>query len=247
VVDFGGHDGKLRDHGASFRQRDSRRKSHQSEAGFSNPSKPTIGLARFGIARHGGLGENPAISGFPEQDTEGRQLDDDAPDPLMSAYLERREELVRYFRARLRSMEAAQDVVQDIGVRIARQRIDEIDNPSAYLYRLGSNIMLDHLKRERRVQRRATAWREATIDTDGGFQPKTEDPPADEVVSARERLKLIISTVDQMPAPVREAFRLHKLEGLSHAETAVAMGVSRSSVEKYIMAALKRIVAKVGR
>ncbi len=174
-------------------------------------------------------------------------MDDNTPDPLMSAYLERREELVRYFRARLRSLEAAQDVVQDIGLKIARQRIDEIDNPAAYLYRLGSNIMLDHLKRERRVQRRATAWREATIDTDGGFQPRTEDPAADEVVSARERLKLIISTVNQMPAPVQEAFRLHKLEGMSHAETAVAMGVSRSSVEKYIMAALKRIVTKVGR
>ncbi|HQP21566.1 MAG TPA: sigma factor-like helix-turn-helix DNA-binding protein, partial [Phenylobacterium sp.] len=72
-------------------------------------------------------------------------------------------------------------------------------------------------------------------------------PPADEVVAARQRLARIMEAVDSLPAPVREAFRLHKLEGLSHAETAQAMGVSRSSVEKYLMASLKRIAARVGR
>ena len=209
--------------------------------------EPNRGLSPLGIARHDGLRENVSIAALPQEDIKGRQLEDNAADPLMTEYLERRDELVRYFRARLRSLEAAQDVVQDIGLKIARQRIEEVDNPAAFLYRLGSNIMLDHLKRERRVQRRAAAWREATIDTEGGFQPQADEPAADDVVSSRERLALIIQTVDQMPAPVRQAFRLHKLEGLSHAETATAMGVSRSSVEKYIMAALKRIATKVGR
>ncbi len=165
----------------------------------------------------------------------------------MAAYLERREELIRYFRARLRSPEAAQDIVQDIYLKIARRPAEEITNPAAYLYRLGSNLMLDHIKRERRVQRRASAWREATVDTESGIQFADEDPAADRTVAARERLRLIIETVNEMPPAVREAFRLHKLEGLSHAETAAAMGVSRSSVEKYIMASLQRIVKKVGR
>jgi RNA polymerase sigma-70 factor (ECF subfamily) len=40
---------------------------------------------------------------------------------------------------------------------------------------------------------------------------------------------------------------LHKLNGLTHAETAAAMNISRSSVEKHIMASLKAILAKVGR
>jgi RNA polymerase sigma factor (sigma-70 family) len=172
---------------------------------------------------------------------------DNSADPLMTAYLERREELVRYFRVRLRSLEAAQDVVQDIGLKIARAPYEEIDNPSAYLYRVGANLMLDHLKKERRVQRRATAWREATVDTEGTAQPTSSDPPADQIISSRERLKLIIDAVNRLPPPVREAFRLHKLEGLSHAETAAAMGVSRSSVEKYIMTSLKHVLKAVGR
>jgi RNA polymerase sigma factor (sigma-70 family) len=180
-------------------------------------------------------------------DTTGPQVGNKNADPLMAAYLERREDLLRYFRARLRSPEAAQDVVQDIYLKIARRPAEPIDNPSAYLYRLGANLMLDHIKRERRVQRRATAWREATLETDGGSQPAAEDPPADRAVAARERLRLIVGAVDELPHPVREAFRLHKLEGLSHAETAAAMGVSRSSVEKYIMTSLQHILKRVGR
>ncbi len=49
--------------------------------------------------------------------------------------------------------------------------------------------------------------------------------------------------VSDLPRPLREAFRLHKLEGLSHAETARAMNMSRSSVEKYISTCLRRISA----
>lgn len=180
-------------------------------------------------------------------DIAGRQVDDNNPDPLMTAYLARREDLLRYFRARLRSPEMAQDVVQDIYLKIVRRSPEAIDNPTAYLYRLGANLMLDHIKRERRVQRRAQAWREATLETGGVESMAAEAPSADRVLAARQRLNLIIEAVNEMPAPVREAFRLHKLEGLSHAETAAAMGVSRSSVEKYIMSSLQRIARRVGR
>ena len=80
-----------------------------------------------------------------------------------------------------------------------------------------------------------------------GREEISEASPADSVVDARQRLDRIIEAVNQLPPPAREAFRLHKLEGLSHAETAAAMNLSRSSVEKYIMTCLKQILTKVGR
>jgi len=173
-------------------------------------------------------------------------LDEGGVDPLLAVYLERREELVSYFRLRLRSQQAAEDLVQDMYLKIVGRPAEAIANPAAYLYRIGSNLMLDRIKQTRRIQRRATAWRDAhAVSPDG--QIASEEPSADEVVIGRQRLRRIIDAVAELPAPVREAFRLHKLEGLSHAETASAMGVSRSSVEKYLMASLKHLFIRVGR
>ncbi len=172
-------------------------------------------------------------------------LDDSDSHPLLAAYLERRADLVRYFRVRLRSEAAAEDLVQDIYLKVAARPVEAIGNPTAYLYRLGTNLMLDRLKQSRRTQRRDADWRGVETVSAGG-EDLADQPPADEVVASRQRLKKVIEAVAALPPPLPEAFRLHKLEGLSHAETAAAMGVSRSSVEKYISACLKSILRKVG-
>ncbi len=173
-------------------------------------------------------------------------LDDSDVHPLLAVYLARREDLVRYFRVRLRSEEAAQDLVQDIYLKIAVRPAEPVDNPAAYLYRLGTNLMLDRIKVQRRAVKRENEWRGAHVDQIQGHDASAE-VPADDALAARQRLAQIIETVNELPPAVQQAFRLHKLEGLNHAETAAAMGVSRSSVEKYIMTSLKRILAKVGR
>jgi RNA polymerase sigma-70 factor (ECF subfamily) len=45
---------------------------------------------------------------------------------------------------------------------------------------------------------------------------------------------------------MQRAFRLHKLEGRSHLETARIMGISVKSVEKHISAGLKNITHRLG-
>ena len=173
-------------------------------------------------------------------------MDDSGLHPLLACYVARRDELVRYFRARLRSEEAAQDLVQDLYLKIATPPAEEILNPGAYLYRLANNLMLDRLKQQKRSVSRDGAWRGLNT-TMVGSEDVTEQAPADEVLAARQRLKLILDVVNGLPPAHRQAFRLHKLEGKSHAETAAAMGVSRSSVEKYIMTCLAAILAKAGK
>jgi RNA polymerase sigma factor (sigma-70 family) len=173
-------------------------------------------------------------------------LDDTDVHPLLSAYMARRDDLLRYFRLRLRSEEAAEDLVQDICLKIVHRRDEAIANPTAYLYRLGSNLMLDQIKMRRRAEARDAQWRGANVSDLGGAQI-SDDAPADEATAAKQQLARILEAIKALPPTAQEAFRLHKLEGLSHAETAAVMGLSRSSIEKYIMASLKLIVARVGR
>jgi len=165
------------------------------------------------------------------------------PGPLLQAYLERREQLVRFFTLRMGSAAAAEDLVQDIYVKISeRTEIgDGVHSPAAFLYRLGSNLMLDRLKQTRRAQARDHAWRDLGAVSAGG-EDVADAPAADDALAAKQRLAAIVEALNALSPPCRRAFRLHKFEGLSHAETAQAMGVSKSSVEKYISAALRHLM-----
>jgi RNA polymerase sigma-70 factor (ECF subfamily) len=164
----------------------------------------------------------------------------------MAAYLERREDLRRYFALRLGSAEAAEDLVQDIYFKIAAGVDEEIANPAGFLYRLGSNLMLDRLKQQRRAVRRDHGWSQAHSIELGG-EAVADVPAADEALASRQRLARMLAALEDLPPACRRAFRLHKLEGLSHAETAAAMGVSKSTIEKHISAALKHLVKRLDR
>lgn len=165
----------------------------------------------------------------------------DASSALLSAYLERREDLLRFFTLRLKSHAAAEDLVQDIYLRISTVPEDaDVRNPAGYLYRLGSNLMLDRLRGERRAALRDRDWRE-TNRTTVGENEISEDPSADAVVAARQRLRVIVKILEDLPPLTQRVFRMHKFDGLSHAEVAKALSISRSAVEKHVMQVLRRL------
>jgi RNA polymerase sigma-70 factor (ECF subfamily) len=165
----------------------------------------------------------------------------DARPALLAAYLERRAELVRFFTLRLRSDAAAEDLVQEIYLRIASAAPSaEVRNPAGYLYRLGSNLMLDRLRGERRAAARDHEWRAANR-TSIGSDDLAEDPAADDAVAAKQRLQAIVVALGDMPEQTQRVFRMHKFDGMSHGEVAQALGISRSAVEKHCMAVLRRL------
>jgi RNA polymerase sigma-70 factor (ECF subfamily) len=172
-------------------------------------------------------------------------LHEDGRSSLIRLYLERRTDLVRFFTARLRSPAAAEDLVQDIYVRLSGlDRPGDIQNPTGYLYRLGSNLMLDRLRGERRTANRDGAWLDSQTSRLGG-QEVSAEPSAEAAVAARQRLALLNQAIEELSPQTQRVFRMHKFEGLSHPEVAAALGISRSAVEKHMMAALKHLLAKL--
>jgi RNA polymerase sigma-70 factor (ECF subfamily) len=164
---------------------------------------------------------------------------------LLETYLARRPDLVRFFTLRLRSAAAAEDVVQDIYLRIAAlDPRTEIHNPVGYLYRLGSNLMLDRLRGERRTAVRDASWRDSHR-TLVGSEEIADEPSAEQQVAARQRLDATIAALRDLPPQTQRVFRMHKFDGMSHPEVAQALGISRSAVEKHVMAALKLLSARL--
>ena len=109
--------------------------------------------------------------------------------------------------------------------------------PGPLLYRMAPNLMVDHVRSDparRPPQRRMAAGPTPTL----GGEDVVDEPAADEALIASERVRQLAEAVEALPPQMGRAFRLHKLEGLSQAETAEAMGVSRKMVEQHIAAAI---------
>jgi RNA polymerase sigma factor (sigma-70 family) len=165
--------------------------------------------------------------------------------PMTRLYGDKRANLVRVFAAKLRSVSEAEDLIQDLFLKVQALGDLEVEGDgSALLFRMANNLMLDRLRSQTRASARDGGWRSlqgAVL----GDQQVADVPSAEEVVAGRQRLRLMMAALDTLSPQAARAFKLHKLEGLSHAETAVAMGVSRSSVEKHVSAALKALMAKL--
>ncbi|MDB5452528.1 MAG: polymerase sigma-70 factor, subfamily [Caulobacteraceae bacterium] len=162
----------------------------------------------------------------------------EAKDALLGAYFERRANLVRFFAARTGSMAEAEDLAQDLYLRItARKEPVEAHAPVALLYRIATNLLLDQVRGAKRSRVRDTSWRTESRPTLGADEVAPE-APADEALISRERLRQLAEAVAGLPPQMQRAFRLHKLEAWSQAETARAMGVSVKAVEKHISAAI---------
>jgi RNA polymerase sigma-70 factor (ECF subfamily) len=174
-----------------------------------------------------------------------REVGDGALLGLSDAYLAKRDDLIRYFAARMRSREAAEDLIQDLFVRIrALDSTAEIENPSAYLFRLANNMMLDRLRSGQRSGARDEAWRRSqSVDLAG--QEVADAASPEQAAVASERLRRTLAAIESLPPRTRRAFELHRLEGLSQEQTAQALGVSRKTVEKQVSAAVKHLLARL--
>lgn len=172
-------------------------------------------------------------------------MDQTAQPSLLSAYLAMREDLRRYFALRLGSPHAAEDLVQEIYLKIAAAPPDaQIENPSAYLFRLGTNLMLDHLRSQKRSRSREGEWQKLHTSS-AGDEPVAEGPPADDAMAAKQQVARILAALEDVSPRARRAFLLHKFNGLNHVETAKMLGISRSAVEKHISAVLKHLLRSV--
>lgn len=171
-----------------------------------------------------------------------------AKDDLLAAYLDRRPSLVRSFAARTGSQDRAEDIVQDIYVRLqalSEASAAEIQNPVAFLYRIGGNLVLDAVRQGKRTAARDKAWTEASGAVMDGVSIADQPSPED-ATWARLKLDQVTRALEGVAPNARHAFRLHRIEGLTHAQVAERLGVSTSSVEKYLSSVLARLVREVG-
>lgn len=165
--------------------------------------------------------------------------------PLVRAFLEKRENLLLFLAARTRSMAVAEDLVQDLYLKVGAMEPDaEVRAPVPLLYRMAANLLVDQARAAQRARVRETQWRSDTRLTFGGEDIEAE-PSADETILEKQRARQLAEAVAALPPQMGRAFRLNKLQGLTQAQTAEAMGISRKMVEQHIQAAVRRLMQRL--
>ncbi len=128
---------------------------------------------------------------------------------------------------------AAEDVTQALWLRVQRIEDDPpILNKRAYLYRLATNLAVDHASGE---ARRAEVHEEAQALLWGADHALA----ADRVVIANETLRRIEAAIGSLPEQTRRIFELHRYEGLTQRALADRLGISTTAVEKHMRRAMR--------
>lgn len=143
-----------------------------------------------------------------------------------------------WLRGKLGSAFDAADLAHDTYLRIlARGRAPRPEESRRHLAQIANGLMVD-LFRRRHIE---AAYLEALAHLPPAAMPTPETRAL--IIEALTEIDTILAG---LPAKVREAFLLCKVEGLDYREIARRLDVSVSSVEKYMVRALLACCAAQG-
>ena len=156
-----------------------------------------------------------------------------SPDPLHDLYASHHGWLSGWLRRKLGCPEQAADLAQDTFLRIlgARDALPAICEPRAYLTTTANRLIIDRARR-RALEQAYLAELSAVADSLHSF------PSPEETLIAVQALMQIANALERVPARAGEAFLLHYLDGMTHAEVAGRLDVSPRMVRKYLVQCL---------
>jgi RNA polymerase sigma factor (sigma-70 family) len=154
---------------------------------------------------------------------------------LKAVFLAERRMLLRLLTARLRDAEAAEDVLQDIWLKLESAGSGPVADPAAYLYRMANNLAFDRRRSEVRRQSREGAWLELRGDEEAGVAQ-------DRALLAREQLFAMQQAIAALPERTAAIFRRYRFDEVPRKDIAIEYGISVSAVEKHLQRAYRIIV-----
>lgn len=135
--------------------------------------------------------------------------------------------MLRYLRAH-GAADGAEDLLQELWMKIASTVSGPIANPRSYLFRAATNLMIDRRRAEAQAQRREIEWSGLSDRLPGDA---ANDPGPERQFDGRRRLALVEAELSKLPSRALSIFRQHRLEGRTQREVAAAMGLSASTIE----------------
>lgn len=137
--------------------------------------------------------------------------------------------LVGWLRKKLGCAHRAADVAHDTFLRLlAREDALAVHEPRAFLTTVAQRVLANHWRREG-IER---AYLETLA-----HMPQALAPSPEERAILLETLFEIDRLLDGLPVPVKRAFLHAQLDGMSHGEIGAALGISITTVKRYLLRA----------
>jgi RNA polymerase sigma-70 factor (ECF subfamily) len=169
---------------------------------------------------------------------------DSASSGLKAVLLANRTALIRFLLARRVPPDEAEDLLQDLFVKLASQNVGPVAEPRAYLYRMLDNLLLDTRRAAGRRAGREQAWTGAAS---GAAPDQDPSPSAERQLIDRERLAMVTAALTALPERTLLIFSRFRVDGAPQKEIAAELGISVSAVEKHLQRAYRAVIEVRGR
>lgn len=144
--------------------------------------------------------------------------------------------LMSFFRRRVRDNTEAEDLTQEVFVRMLRTESAD-GAPDHYIFQIAQNLLIDRARRARIRQQYLEASGEGLADID------PLDPQR--IALAREELASFVAALEALPERTRTMFVLYRIDQISQDDIGEAFGISKSAVKKQIAHAMAFIMARM--
>ena len=159
--------------------------------------------------------------------------DEDAFERLFSLH---HQQLGMYIYRLTNSMELAEEVVQDVFLKIWMNRADleEVKNFKAYLFVISKNYALNCLRKVAKEYARYAQWDESVVNA-----------MAEEIGSEQKYYHLLDEAIDSLPTQQKKVYLLSKHERLKYSEISENLDISKETVKKYLKIAVASIKSHI--
>lgn len=149
--------------------------------------------------------------------------------------------LLRFFSRRTGSSTDAEEMVQDLFVRLLRRAdLLTLDNVDGYVFEAAANVARDR----GRYELSRGGGQHVDIET---LSTESEEPGAERVVAGRQGLKRMLAALNALPPRARTIVILRRFENLTYFQIADRLGISVSAVEKHMVRSMSALRLDLGK
>lgn len=133
-----------------------------------------------------------------------------------------------------KSVDAAEEIIQDTFLRVwlNREKLEDVENVKAWLYKYASNECLNYLRKE---LKQAKAIDNLSVDQ------QVQSNTTIDTINLNEINYLVTQAVEQLPSQRKKIYQMSRAEGMNIPEIAEALHLSPNTIKNALVISLKTI------